>query len=196
MHAISIEKGRNKASVASCCCVGSSGCFALCMPLLLDAVVSCEAADVTMQDVLDGIEARQTKVRDMDVSYTILDELTNAYYARERRRAELAKRYNQGLAAEKKIREKFPEAARKKEDAYHLIVKGDMIAFEIFTIQNAKTSLVQRGAFRDGALRTLSDLGRGLIQQTRCQTLFLSRQYLKNSESTSFQLKAICGTRK
>jgi hypothetical protein len=151
--------------------------FLVCLFFTGGASEALFAQNVTVQDVVDGIHARQSKITDMRLQYSWKVTRTNFFYELAKHKLELQAMMRKAKAATSKEKEKGQSESREtlppKEtlEAYLLLIKGNKVAYDDLNpvrTENDELGPVQSKVVFDGVIEKVFDPveKRGLIRRT------------------------------
>ncbi|MCR4415828.1 MAG: hypothetical protein NUV77_25720, partial [Thermoguttaceae bacterium] len=139
--------------------------------LVFGGTLGVAIAQVSVSDVVEGMKARESKVRDLDIRYTISETRTDAFYRFEKqdleRRMAQAKRIEQAKKVPARAdqhtkaaygpKEAIPSQlgrAREEFHAYRLLIRGDKLAYEVFdtrsAVQQKPLTVREKAVYTDG----------------------------------------------
>lgn len=127
--------------------IASTFRWLLCPPFLalFLAAPSAIGSTFTVQDIIDGIEARRSKVKNIELQYLVTTQNYDALYEKRAKMAERRKKVNPDL-------NNLEDPPRTSAYAYHLIVQGNKIAYETFSVTPYGTRSLGAKAGYDGQI--------------------------------------------
>jgi hypothetical protein len=107
------------------------------------------ASNLTPKDIIQGIEARKSKIRDVELLYSVVKDYQSGYF--KNREDEMRSMAENPDSNQPKVTLRMP--SQKEANTFHIFQKGNEIAYEIFSINEDKTRQLEQKAVFNGNIQ-------------------------------------------
>ena len=126
------------------------------------------AASVSVEDIIGGMEARRSGIRDIEVRYSITDKNENRFYEKYGKKSVINKVTGQPIMPVPIGKSRYKTYSR----TYHVFKKANKVAFQVFDVSifDQSRSLSAKATF-DGKVEKFVDITklRGVIKRQEPQ---------------------------